>query len=282
MLVWSCIAPHGGELIPELAGSNLPRMARTRAGMEQLGRDCRETAPDTIVVYTPHGVTISGYVSVCLSPRASGKLESEDGGCARASFATDTALAHAICDAAAARGVSVAPFVVQSPSGRDLPLDLDWGAFVPLWFMGARWPKRPRIVVVCPCRDLPQEQLITFGRAVADAADAGLSRVAVVCSADLGHGHDEAGPYGFAKESAEYDEAFCAVVREGRLVRLLEWEPDWVDRAMTDSFWPALMLHGAHGAAPGAHRPRLLSYEAPTYFGMACASFARCELADGE
>jgi aromatic ring-opening dioxygenase LigB subunit len=42
--------------------------------------------------------------------------------------------------------------------------------------------------------------------------------------------------------------------------------------AKADSFWQLLMLHGALGDAFSAE---LLSYEAPTYFGMLTASFAR-------
>ncbi len=40
---------------------------------------------------------------------------------------------------------------------------------------------------------------------------------------------------------------------------------------MTDSYWQTLMLLGALKASP--LKPELLSYEAPTYFGMACAAF---------
>jgi aromatic ring-opening dioxygenase LigB subunit len=40
---------------------------------------------------------------------------------------------------------------------------------------------------------------------------------------------------------------------------------------MVDSYWPLLMLHGI--LSSGTFRSELLSYEAPTYFGMACAEF---------
>jgi aromatic ring-opening dioxygenase LigB subunit len=39
---------------------------------------------------------------------------------------------------------------------------------------------------------------------------------------------------------------------------------------MADSFWQLLMLHGAIG---GDFQVELVSYEAPTYFGMLCAAF---------
>jgi aromatic ring-opening dioxygenase LigB subunit len=72
MLVWACIAPHGGELIPELANGNPGRMAVTRAAMEDLGERCREAAPETVVIYTPHGLYIDDYVSVSVTRYAGG------------------------------------------------------------------------------------------------------------------------------------------------------------------------------------------------------------------
>ena len=51
-------------------------------------------------------------------------------------------------------------------------------------------------------------------------------------------------------------------------------QPSWTwtfpSDAKADSFWQILMLHGAIG---DRWKAELLSYEAPTYFGMLCAAF---------
>jgi len=47
--------------------------------------------------------------------------------------------------------------------------------------------------------------------------------------------------------------------------------------AKADSFWQMLMLHGALGR--DRWRGELLSYEAPTYFGMIRASYVPQEAA---
>ena len=67
-----------------------------------------------------------------------------------------------------------------------------------------------------------------------------------------------------------YDEQIVGLVRDNRLAGLLEIEPDFVATAQADSWWQMLVLHGAVSDAFDAE---LLSYEAPTYFGMLCASF---------
>ena len=95
-------------------------------------------------------------------------------------------------------------------------------------------------------------------------------RVAFVASADHGHGHDPAGPYGFAPESQAYDDRIVELVRANRLRELLALDVAFVEAAKADSFWQLLMLHGAIGEE---FRVELLSYEVPTYFGMLCAAF---------
>jgi aromatic ring-opening dioxygenase LigB subunit len=96
--------------------------------------------------------------------------------------------------------------------------------------------------------------------------------VALIASADHGHGHTADGPYGFAPESAEYDDEIQAIVRDNRLGALPGWDPGFAVAAKADSFWQLLMLHGALGAEFDVE---LLSYEVPTYFGMLTAAYGR-------
>ena len=107
------------------------------------------------------------------------------------------------------------------------------------------------------------------GSALARAT--GTRRVALIASADHGHGHTDDGPYGFAAESADYDARIQEVVRENRLGELADWDPGFAVAAKADSFWQLLMLHGAIG---DAFDVELLSYEVPTYFGMLTAAYA--------
>ncbi|MGD1055712.1 MAG: hypothetical protein ABR867_06490 [Nitrososphaerales archaeon] len=48
-LVYACIAPHGGETIPALAGDKLQLFSPTRRGMRILARRVKAARPDTIV-----------------------------------------------------------------------------------------------------------------------------------------------------------------------------------------------------------------------------------------
>jgi len=125
-------------------------------------------------------------------------------------------------------------------------------------------------VIASPARDRSFDEHVRAGAAIARAAEASGKRVALIASADHGHAHDAEGPYGFDPASKQYDDRVVEIVRGDRLGDLLELKADFVEAAKADSFWQMLMLHGALG---DGWRAELLSYEAPTYFGMLCAAY---------
>jgi aromatic ring-opening dioxygenase LigB subunit len=172
-------------------------------------------------------------------------------------------LADACVRSLAAAGLPVSGITFGATAAGTSTMPLDWGALIPLWFM------RAPAVVVSPCRELSNDDHTRAGAALAAAT--GDRRVALIASADHGHGHTTDGPYGFAAESAGYDAQIVELVRSNRLAELAAWESGFAVAAKADSFWQLLMLDGAIGAG---WRAELLSYEVPTYFGMLCAAFS--------
>jgi aromatic ring-opening dioxygenase LigB subunit len=270
-IVVAAIAPHGGLVIEELCtDGELGLAAATRSAMEDLGRRFAEARPDAAVVLTPHNVHVEGAIAVIVAGALEGSVDGVAGRRVELRCPCDAELAVACLLALSDAEV---PCVGVSYGGNRPELatmPLDWGALIPLWFMGGRAEPTLPAVLVCPARDLSPEDHVAAGRAVAAAARASGRRIALIASADHGHAHDPGGPYGFHPASAEYDTLMVEVVAENRLDRLVSLEPDAVERAQADSWWQLLMLHGA---LAGAFEGELLSYEAPTYFGMLCAAF---------
>ncbi len=263
-LVFAAIAPHGGPVF------DLPS-SPTRRAMEQLARRHAAASPDATIVATPHGVHVEGEFAVV----AYGTLEGD----ANQWTQVDTHLAcpghpdlaRRCVEELRAEGLPAVGVTFGSSGYATSTMPLDWGALIPLWFMGGRADPPVPAVVVSSSRDRTPAEHVAAGRALARAADAAGARIAFVASADHGHGHDAAGPYGFAAESRRYDERIVELVRANRLDELLAFDVPFVEAAMADSFWQLLMLHGAIG---DAFDVELLSYEVPTYFGMLCAAYA--------
>lgn len=271
-LVFAAIAPHGGEIIPELAGRDLARMSKTRTAMRELGRRAALARPDTIVVLTPHGQMVENAISIGMTARAAGTLGERAPAKVFAAFQTDRDLARLIGEAASRQNVPVVGLVAgeSEDDAERIPLPLDWGALVPLWFVAHPLEPRPQVIVLAPDRSLPRETLLRCGVAIAQAARASNKRVALIASCDQGHAHDPDGPYGFDPASRIHDDKMVVAIANDDLAGLLDWPNDFLEAAKVDAYWQTLILAGALGHTPMT--PELLSYEAPTYFGMAVAA----------
>jgi aromatic ring-opening dioxygenase LigB subunit len=254
-LVFACIAPHGGLVFDQPD-------AATRHGMEELRRRFDAAKPEAAIVLTPHGTHVDGHFVVVRSAMLEGDASQWTDADSNYSGPGDPELADACVRALQTDGLPAVGITFGSTAAGSSTMPLDWGAAIPLWFM------RAPAVVVSPNRSLSNEQHVRAGAALARAT--GDRRVAFIASADHGHGHSEDGPYGFAAESAPYDERIVELVRENRLGDLVAIASDWAVAAKADSFWKLLMLHGA---IRDRFDPELLSYEAPTYFGMLTASY---------
>ena len=256
MIVFAAIAPHGGLVFDQ------PK-APTRKAMEELGRRFAAAEPESAIVLTPHGVHVDGHFAVVRSGQLAGDASQWTDADSSYDGPGDADLADACVRGLQAEGLPAVGITFGATAAGASTMPLDWGASIPLWFMPAA------AVVVSPCRELSNDEHVRAGAALARAS--GARRVALIASADHGHGHDPAGPYGFAAESKPYDEKMIELVRANRLGELAGMDASFAVAAKADSFWQLLMLHGAIG---DAFEAELLSYEAPTYFGMLCASFA--------
>ncbi|MDY0395705.1 extradiol ring-cleavage dioxygenase [Virgibacillus halophilus] len=261
--VFSCITPHGGEIIPELSGALPERMHLTRSSMQNIGKKMQAANPDVIIVLTPHGTRIDGMFSISHSEKMSGILE-EHGATYEMTRDVDRELAAAITEAAQNKGIPAASINFGAAAGPASQLRLDWGVIVPLAFM----PHVP-IVVINPSRELPFDQHMRFGQVISQSVQKSEKRVALIASCDWSHAHDLDGPYGFHPAAKALDEEVIHYMKNNELEKLADLDPDYIEAAKPDGIWQTIILAGAIPAA--SRRIQFLSYEVPTYFGLICA-----------
>lgn len=270
-LVYSCIAPHGGEIIPSLAGKALKDFAVTRKGMRTLAAEMRVARPQTIVVASPHNLRMPKHLGVVISENTSGSL-AEGGNEVRLTAKCDLGFGAELIVEAEKMGLPVVGVNYGALEGPMSDLAMDWGTLVPLWFF-LRGSPRPKVLVVTPARGVPLRQDFEFGKAIARVAERSGKRVAFVASSDQAHAHKRSGPYGFDPAAKKYDQAVANSISEGRLSDIMEFDGGMVERAKPDSLWQMAVLAGATSVVP--MKSALVSYEVPTYYGMLCASFQR-------
>jgi aromatic ring-opening dioxygenase LigB subunit len=259
MIVFGAIAPHGNPVFDQPDGP-------TAQGMRELARRLHASGAESAILATPHGTLLDGHFGVVRAARLAEHPNRFVDAEHLYEGPGDPALADACVRALQDAGLPALGLSFGSTVAGGALMPVDWGAGIPLTFL------RVPAVLVTPCRELSNDQHVRAGAALAAAT--GDRPVAFVASADHGHGHSADGPYGYSEHSRPYDDAVQDAVRRNALAELAHWDPQHARDALADSFWQMLMLHGALGDGFAAE---LISYEAPTYFGMLTASFSRQE-----
>jgi aromatic ring-opening dioxygenase LigB subunit len=265
-LIYASIAPHAGDLIPETV-RHLSIVEQTRNAMYEMGERLQALNPEVIVIANPHGFRVQNAMSISVAERAVADWSPD----VRLEFEMDPSLAKAIADRAEAMDVPVVRYIYGASGGAECFIPLDWGAAVPLYFLGHRFTPKPKLVHLSPMRLLPFATHYEFGRAIGRVVKESHQRIAFIASADQGHAHNATGPYGFDPAAARYDAWMQEVIRSGNLDALLSADPGLVENGKPDSLWPTLILAGVLKENPMA--ARLLSYELNIYFGILCAEF---------
>jgi len=271
-LVYACIAPHGGEIVPALAGDQLRLFAPTRRGMRRVAEQMAAARPSTIVLATPHSLRLHKRIGVVLSENSSGTVAE---GRRRISLKArcDVKFAWRLLAAAGKEGLPVVGANYGTFNGPSSDLPMDWGTLIPLWFFMKERRLKSKVVIVTPSREIPLRENFEFGRVVARLADRGRGRVAFVASSDQAHAHRRDGPYGYSPKASAYDKRIIGAVLSGRLKSIMRFSHSFVEGAKPDGLWQMAMLAGVLEERP--MRPELFSYQLPTYYGMLCAGYAR-------
>lgn len=269
-VVFACIAPHGGEIIPELAGDMFDAFAETRKGMEQLTELLCRQNPETIVIATPHNLRLESTIGIITSEFTEGILEENDKQ-VKLRCECDRPLAKALLQGAKESKLPAVGANYGTSEGPASCMPMDWGALIPLWFLVNKNPNKTKTVLVTPSREIPLKYLVNFGQIIAETAQTLGRRIAFVASADQGHAHRSDGPYGFHSASAEFDRMVKDAVTKNDLKPLLDLPQPFVDDAKPDSIWQIAMLQGILERVQ--MQGQLLSYQVPTYYGMLCAAY---------
>lgn len=271
-LVFACIAPHGGLAIPEACPPETAHLAEaTQTAIAELARRFEDAQPDVVVVLTPHGIHVEGHFAVVMAGHAAGNLDDEAPGISL-HLDVDRDLATAILDELRMAEIPALGVSYGGNDAAEAVMPLDWGSLIPLWYLGGRSDPPTPVVLLAPARDLSVEAHLAAGAAIARAISKSGRRGALIASADQAHAHAPDGPYGFDPAARVHDDLIVSILRDGRLGALRELDSGLIAAAKPDSWWQMLMLLGAIGED---WRPDLLSYEAPTYYGMLCAAFER-------
>ncbi|AEC52301.1 hypothetical protein PNA2_1386 [Pyrococcus sp. NA2] len=261
MLVGMAVMPHGNEAVypPDEESRKLNEALR------EIGKKLRDA--EVYVLISPHNIRMSDKIGIILAEHLIPWLYFNNVNVpCDSEYETDRELAERIYDEARGK-FPVVDVNFASMKGRYSRFPLSWGEIIPLHFLEKR-----KLVLITPAR-IKREILVEFGRFLANYLEKENRKIALIISADHGHAHDEKGPYGYAKESREYDEIVVEALKTSNLEVLLNLRDEFINKAKPDSYWSLLMALGVLREFP--MKSELVTYACPTYYGMASALFTR-------
>lgn len=272
-LVFACIAPHGSEIIHELASRSMARkFEATRIGMRKLAKRISEAKPHTILIASPHNLRLVGQIAVVVAENSSGSLEGPSKKSVSLRANCDVEFARKLIHESRFERLPVVGANYGTSEGPSSSMQMDWGTLVPLWFVLKERRVKSKIVILAPSREISLRENFLFGRMMAKMMEKNKTkRFVFVASADQAHAHRRSGPYGFSASASQYDNYVLDAIRNDRLKRVLGLDPKFVERAKPDSLWQMAVLAGIIERVP--MKSELVSYQVPTYYGMICASF---------
>src|SRR6266705_3381049 len=153
-LVYACIAPHGGEIIPELASkAMLPRFEETRNAMQAIARKVSHARPHTVIIASPHNLRLWGKIGVVTTQNSSGTLKGSSKRSVSLKARCDREFAQRIVRESEKEHLPVVGANYGTAEGPASNMQMDWGTLVPMWFVAKEERVKARTVVVTPSRE---------------------------------------------------------------------------------------------------------------------------------
>lgn len=206
-IVHTSLFCHAPIVVPAVGGRRGEASARTTAAMAALGREVVASAPDVVIVVSPHTPRVAGALPLLARGVDADFVDFRaDVRFSLPGIVDEVGLMGAARDV----GVALEPIRVRR---------LDHGAAVPLFFLHEAGWRGPTVVIGLPHPDDaagPGDSLAideALGRALRAWAH-GL-RVALVCSGDGSHRLTADAPAGFHPEAATFDRAMLSLLQRG-------------------------------------------------------------------
>ena len=267
MVVLGALVPHPPIIVPAVGGNELGKVVKTTESLARLAGMLAEAAPETIIIFTPHGNVFQDCIAVTGIPMLEGDL-SRFGDDKRWSWPNDLDLAAKIVRKAEASGLAAILLDENHARSYRMQTTLDHGVLVPLSYLTV--PLREVKLTVVGMSFLPLEDLYSFGRSVAEAAEETGRRVAVIASGDLSHRLTPQAPAGYDPRGREFDRTLVELLANTDIAGIMNIDPVLAEKAGECGYRTIVMMLGCLDGR--AVKSEVLSYEGPFGVGYAVAA----------
>lgn len=272
------VVPHPPLLVPEVGRGDEKRVAATLNAMREVACQVAELQPDLLIIVSPHAPYFGERFFI---DTREGEVADSFAGFGAATprirYRPDKDFAERLLANGRARGLDfITAQEAQVQAERP-----DHGSLVPLYFIAraaqpSSWNETAVLRLPFPVLRLSfstfdAQTHFEYGKTIAATCQETGKKAVFIASGDLSHKLKEDGPYGFATEGPQFDEAVCEILQSGDLKRFFALDESFCEAAAECGLRSFEILSGALNE--GQWQADLLSYEGPFGVGYAVASF---------
>lgn len=221
-IIAAYMVPHPPLIIPAVGKGGEKEIVETTNAYDRVGQEIAKTAPDTIVILSPHSVMYGDYFHISPGEGATGNFGRF--GAPQESFSEtyDTEFVSLLHGLLACDGF---------PAGTlgEREKELDHGTMVPLYFI-RKYYKGGKIVRI-GLSGLPLSDHYKLGTYIKETAENLERKTVIVASGDLSHKLKDYGPYGFDPAGPVYDEKIMEAAAKSDFGGMLEFDGSLLDKA---------------------------------------------------
>lgn len=263
------LMPHPPIIIKEIGKGEELKTIATISGMESIGMDIKEKAPDTILIISPHGPLFSDANSIHLEESLKGDFSQFGHKELSYRFHNDLNLSYQIVKNSLESGINIGQMTKVMYKRYGIDEKLDHGVLVPLHFVDRFYSNFDIVPITYGL--LSPKELYKFGRIINHAIKTQKANVSIIASGDLSHKLLDSGPYNYVKEGPEFDKKLVDILREGDLSKILTFDLDLAEKAGECGLRSLMILAGI--LSDYQIESELLSYEGPFGVGYATSIF---------
>ncbi|MDR2590450.1 MAG: AmmeMemoRadiSam system protein A [Oscillospiraceae bacterium] len=262
MLIKAYTLPHPPLAIPEVGKGKEKKISKTLDALDEVGKEIKSIAPETIIFITPHSTVYSDYFHISPGSKASGDFSR---------FGVPNVKIETNYDEELAEDISKMGETLDLPVGIQGEQDktLDHATMVPMYFINKYYSSYKSLRI--SQSGLSESDHYLLGMVIDKAVKVRNRKTVIIASSDLSHRLSKDGPYGFNKDGPEFDRLVELYLSNADFLSLMNL-PSGIRRGAGECGYNSLMvLIGCLDKQKVM--PKLLSYEAPFGVGYAVASF---------
>jgi aromatic ring-opening dioxygenase LigB subunit len=262
MLKFASICPHPPIIVPTIGSpADLKKVSKTIEAMEKLAGIFAKSAPDTVIVISPHGPLDFNCFTINNSPTLVGHFYNFGDFQTELIFKNDLEFVNSIKNECEKAKIPLKGVEIK---------ELDHGTLVPLYYLTKEHPNFKVMPLAYSFLDL--ETHFQFGKVLQKTIEQYSNRtIGIIASGDLSHRLTPDAPAGYSPRGKEFDKKLIELIKNNDVQGILNMDADLVEEAGECGYRSIIILLGALSGLNW--QPEILSYEGPFGVGYLVANF---------